>query len=202
MTGFSCPRTCPQYGDSLCRFRPILDQIGPARVCSHTVKVKVDYNDLEALRRAVLSMSGTWLATGTHQLFDGQSAHGQGIQLPNWRYPIVLDAAGEMHYDDYGGQWGRVSDLDTLRAEYAIIRAETVAREIGWQTERTAQGLTVYHPAGGALTLSRDMTVDTTGFIGSACHEAREALGLAVDGEVTTKPEALAVPARINLPLA
>lgn len=198
MDNFTCPRTCAFM--ELCRFQPILSAVGSAGVYSHTVKVKVDMTDTETLRRAVEGMGGRWIGQGTHAMFAGQSATGLGFTLPNWRYPLTVDSAGELHYDDYHGSWGNVADLATLRAEYAFSRAETAAVEQGWQTERTADGLRVYHPSGGILDLSKTMLCETTGFIGSGCHDARLQLGLPAAEAPVNKTEHDQAQAQCQMP--
>ncbi len=61
---------------------------------------------------------------------------------------MVCNAAGKLSFDDYDGRWGNVADAETLRAEYAITAAELAAASVGWISERTADGLRVFHPVG------------------------------------------------------
>lgn len=196
---FDCSRTCPMAGERWCRFRPLLDTLGSVQVCSHTTKIKVEYSDPDQLRLAVQAMGGTWLGMGTHDLYES-NATGYGWTLPGWTFPIVQSKTGELHYDDYKGRWGNVADLQRLKSEYAASKTELECVKLGWQCERTAEGLRVYHPSGGVLDLRHDMTCDTTGFVGSSCHEARLALGLAADGDVANKAEYGQTAARVSLP--
>jgi hypothetical protein len=168
-------------------------------VNSHTTKIRVEYTDREQLSLAVRAMGGKVLGMGSHQQYKGydpttggrvdNKITGFGFELPGWRYPVVLDSAGELHYDDYSGSWGNVADLVRLKAEYTFAATERAAVELGWTTERTVQGLTVNHPQGGVLTVSKDGICETTGFQGAGCHEARETLGLKSDGPIVNKPE-------------
>jgi hypothetical protein len=185
-----------------CRFMPVLRTLGIATVYSHTVRVKVDYRDPDQLRAAVEAMGGAWIGQGTHQLFAGQSATGHGFTLPGWNFPLVLDSAGELHFDDFSGSWGDTKHLEQLKTEYAFVKTEREAQLLGWQTERTDNGLLVYHPDGGLLTVSREMVCETTGFVGTGCHDARLALGLAADGSPVNKVEHDQAAARIQLPTA
>lgn len=195
---FTCPRSCPSARTHWCRFNALFRLIGAPRVHSHTVRVKVDFTDADALRAAVRALNWKWLGQGKHQLYGSNAATGHAFQIPNWRFPCVLDAAGELHYDDYNGNWGNVADLEQLRAAYLSTRVETAASLLGWQTERTPQGVTVYHPQGGVLTVSHDGVCDTTGFTGTGCHEAREQLGLQADGAAINKSEIDHMPAVIH----
>jgi hypothetical protein len=42
---------------------------------------------------------------GTHRLFSGHVS-GLGVQLPDWRYPVVCNlSSGELKFDNYNGHW-------------------------------------------------------------------------------------------------
>ena len=180
---FSCPRTCPMFEkrttDGLfdCRFRAIIDRIGPTRTTSHTVKVRVDYRDPRALELACDRLKWKWHGFGKHELFEA-GVTGHGFTPEGWYYPAVLDADGEMHSDTFNGSWGDPAKMDLLKGEYAMATAQLAAKELGWQSERTDAGLIIYHPSAGVLTISKHGNCETTGFVGSSCHAARESLGL------------------------
>jgi hypothetical protein len=195
---FACPRTCPGAGDFWCRFRLVLDVLGPVRVNSHTARIAVEFRDPSTLTGAVQAMGGTWLGPGTHPLFSGPVA-GHGFQLPGWRYPLVLEASGELAYDDFNGHWGNVADLETLKGQYAMGAAEQAAQAQGWLCERSPQGLTIHHPSGGTMTVSATGQVDAVGFVGQGCHDAILTLGLPLT-DVQAKPEYGAVQAAVQLP--
>jgi hypothetical protein len=183
VVSFDCDRTCPKYekeqgGLFLCRFMAILT-FARLAVHSHTAKITVEYHKhIDALKAAVEAMGGTWLGEGTHKLFDG-SKSGWGFRLPKWNYPLVVDASGQLSYDDYNGAWGKVADLDRLKGAFAVQAAYQNASALGWQTEMAGDKLIVHHPEGGQIEIDADK-ISTSGFQGGACHAAREALGLAV----------------------
>jgi hypothetical protein len=195
---FVCPRTCPLVGQRWCRFRPVLDRLGPVRADSHTARIEVDFTDPASFQAAVESLGGTWLGAGTHRLFEGEVA-GLGFRLPDWQYPLVLQGDGQLAYDDYRGCWGNVRDLERLKGAYALCAAEQAARAQGWLTERTGEGLLIHHPTGGTLTVTAGGAVDANGFCGQGCHEAVLQLGLPVT-EVQAKPEFGQVAAEVQLP--
>ena len=206
MTPFTCPRTCPLFGDKTCRFQTVFDHLGPAQVMSHTVKIKVAFTDPAALQSGVESMGGTWLGMGTHSLYSGDRG-GYGFTLPGWNYPLVLDwpalselkaGKGELFYDDYGGKWGNVADLEKLTSAYAVGVAEQAAIAQGWQCEHNEEGLVIYHPSGGTLTVRGTGVMDAAGFAGKGCHEAIEQLGLPFD-VLGVKPEYGQVKAEVQL---
>jgi len=203
---FDCARTCPAHeaktnGLYLCRFNPLFRAIGATpTVHSHTVKVKVDYTDPDALRGAVLALGWKWLGAGTHRLFSGNTATGHGFHIPNWQHPCILQEDGTLAFDDYHGHWGNVKDLDQLKAAYLTATVETAAKNLGWQYERTPQGITVYEPNGGILNVSNEGVCDTTNFVGTGCHDARTALGLMAEGTAVNKAEIDHLPAVIQQP--
>ena len=187
-THFDCPRTCPLFERrDLCRVNPVFKAIGPVVVNSHTVKVKVEYNDQGALRGSVEAMGGTWLGQGNHSLYERGKVEGLGFRLPGWNYPLVLKSNGELAYDDYGGCWGNVKDLETLKSQYTISQATQAAAAQGWQTELNGTELVIHHPDGGSLTIN-GQSLDATGFTGTGCHDAIVALGLPF-GDAVAKTE-------------
>lgn len=88
---------------------------------SHTVKVAVSLSNREFLEAAREKLNLPAFKEGRHQLYDGTQMNGLALQLPNWRYPIVIDIAkGEAKYDNYGGTWGKQVELDKLCQAYAV----------------------------------------------------------------------------------
>lgn len=185
---FTCARSCALADLDVCRFLPILPT--RALVNSHTATVKVEFTDLSALKIAIESMGGTFLGQGEHKLYAGKE-NGIGFRLPGWQYPLVVNGAGELRYDDYKGKWGKVSSIAKLSTEYSISLAQSNCELLGWQTERSIDGLTVHHPAGGTLVISGD-NVDASGFAGAGCHAAIMSLGLPI-ASMLPKPEFSAV---------
>jgi hypothetical protein len=189
MRNFSCDRTCPLLAE--CIFGPVLRTLGGTYVHSHTVRVRVEFRNIEALRAAVLQLNGQWLGNGNHALYQTQEV-GHGFRLPNWRYPLVLRPDGSLALDDYHGAWGNRADIDRLKAAYAVAAAERQCAELGWYTERQADGsLLIYHPSGATMTVAADGTVDAQGFHGQGCESATHAIAQAIGGVTDSlrKPE-------------
>jgi hypothetical protein len=187
-TNFSCQRTCQLVGKFFCKFRPILDLLGPVKVNSHTATIKVAYDDPKAFECAVLSLGGQWYGYGSYNLGDS-TQQGYGFRLPMsgrtvgntgfWHHEIVLRDDGQLAFDEYGGVWGDVAGLAKLAGAYAVGKAKVQADLLGWQSEPVAGGgITIYHPSGGVLTITADSKVDFDGFMGSNCHKAAAELGL------------------------
>lgn len=152
---------------------------------SHTAQIAADYSHTEALERAVRAIGGHLGGQGTHCLY-GSRETGMAIVLPGWNYPIVVRADNTLAYDDFNGAWGNVSDLDRLHEEYSWALTEIAAQSIGWQCERIENGVRVYHPSGGTITVTQT-TVDLAGFTGGMCAEAMRQLALPTEN-VQAKP--------------
>jgi hypothetical protein len=145
---------------------------------SHTVNVKIEFRDRAALAAAVAALGGKVLGEGSYKLFSSTEG-GLGIQLPGWKYPLIVKASGELAFDDYKGSWGNRADIEKLRAEYALEAARQAAEAQGWYCERQDDRLLIYHPE-GLITVSADGVVDASGFQGKSCTKATEPIELAL----------------------
>jgi hypothetical protein len=78
-----------------------------------------------------------------------------------------------------------------LQGEYATIAIEMKCDQLGWYHERNGNTVTVYHPAGGTVTVDQEGQLDAQGFHGSSCTDAtlplEQALGRRLGESV--KPE-------------
>jgi len=98
---------------------------------SHIVTVKTEVRDVVAVRAACRRLGLAEPTHGTVKLFSGE-ATGLAVQLPEWSYPVVCDAAkGQIHYDNFGGRWGSQTELDRFLQIYAVERAKLEARRRG-----------------------------------------------------------------------
>lgn len=156
---------------------------------SHTVTVKVELKNREALSFSIGKMGGKILGKGTHRLFQG-NVEGFGFRLNGWSYPLVLKADGDLAYDDYSGHWGNVKDLEKLKGLYTMTCAEMKARELGWYTEVSPEEITIYHPSGGVIKVTASGVVDAEGFIGSSCSSATGQLEAALGSRLSETQKA------------
>ena len=68
---------------------------------------------------------------GAHRLFSGQVT-GLGVQLPDWRYPVVCNLeTGQLRYDNYNGRWGEQQHLDAFLQAYTVEKTKIEARRKG-----------------------------------------------------------------------
>ena len=98
---------------------------------SHIVTVQTEVRDATAVRSACSRLKLDAPVQGTFKLFSTE-ATGLGVQLPDWRYPIVCDTAtGKVQFDNYGGRWGAQKELDRFMQTYAVEKARIEARKRG-----------------------------------------------------------------------
>ena len=98
---------------------------------SHIVTVKTEIRDPTALAAACRRLGLAEPVQGKARLFTSE-AEGLIVNLPDWRYPVVVDTAEhQIRYDNYGGQWGKQCELDRLLQAYSVEKAKLEARRAG-----------------------------------------------------------------------
>ena len=98
---------------------------------SHIVTVETEVRDATAVRSACGRLKLDAPVHGIFKLFSTE-ATGLGVQLPDWRYPVVCDmTTGKVQFDNYGGHWGDQKELDRFMQSYAVEKARIEARKQG-----------------------------------------------------------------------
>ena len=98
---------------------------------SHIVTIKTEIRDPTALAAACRRLGLAEPVQGKAKLFTSE-AEGLIVNLPDWRYPVVVDTAKrQVHYDNYGQQWGKQRELDRLLQAYAVEKSKLEARRAG-----------------------------------------------------------------------
>ena len=98
---------------------------------SHIVTIKTEIRDPTALAAACRRLGLSEPIHGKARLFTSE-AEGLIVNLPDWRYPVVIDTdARQIRYDNYGEQWGKQAELDRLLQAYTIEKAKLEARRAG-----------------------------------------------------------------------
>lgn len=98
---------------------------------SHIVRIQTEVRDPQALRQAAQRLQLPEPTYGLARLFSS-SVIGWRVQLNQWRYPVVCDTqTGQLHFDNYGGRWGKQNRLDALLQSYAIEKSKIEARKQG-----------------------------------------------------------------------
>ncbi len=105
---------------------------------SHVATIALEFRDPAALGEAAATC-GLGLIQDTVRFYDGTRVTGTVIRLPGWRYPVVVDAVGRLHYDHYEGRWGDLAQLHRFRQAYAEAATTRYARAAGYLITRTTQ---------------------------------------------------------------
>lgn len=104
---------------------------------SHTVTIKAEVRDAEALRASCRRLHLPPPVEQMTRLFSSEVT-GHCVQLPRWRYPVVCDLpSGRVHYDNFGGAWGEQSQLDLLMQAYCVEKAKLESRRQGYTVTET-----------------------------------------------------------------
>jgi hypothetical protein len=105
---------------------------------SHIVKIVTRVRDAAAVAAACTRLGLPQPIQGAARLYSGQ-ASGLLVQLPGWRYPLVIDtASGEARFDNFYGRWGTMAQYDRFMQAYAVEKARLEARRKGCQVREQA----------------------------------------------------------------
>ena len=103
---------------------------------SHIVEIKTEVRDEAAVQSACSRLHLPRATRGTFQLYSSTET-GLGIELPNWKYPVVATSneagklSGQLRFDNYEGRWGSQELLDQFLQMYAVEKAKIEARKNG-----------------------------------------------------------------------
>lgn len=98
---------------------------------SHIVSIRTQVRDPIAIAFACERLALPVPVQGTAKLFSSQ-ASGLLVQLPRWRYPVVIDTArGEIAFDNFQGRWGEQQHLDRFVQIYSVEKTKLEARKQG-----------------------------------------------------------------------
>ena len=103
---------------------------------SHTVTIKTKITDLAAIQSACNRLKLPQPAKGEIKLFD-RVAQGIGVQLDGWRFPVCIEADGNLLYDNFSGFWGVPEKLDQFQQAYAVEKAKLEARKQGYTCQES-----------------------------------------------------------------
>lgn len=95
---------------------------------SHVIKLQLEIKDRDLFAQVARDMGLQVTENATVEFYGGFEQSGLAVQLPDWMYQIVVDDAGEVHYDNFNGYWGDIQELNHLSQEYvaAVVEREAV----------------------------------------------------------------------------
>ena len=105
---------------------------------SHVATIALEFRDPAALSEAA-AVCGLDLRQEMVTFYDGTHVTGTALRLPGWRYPVVVDVEGCLHYDHYEGRWGNLAQLHRFQQAYAEAATTRFARARGYLITRTTQ---------------------------------------------------------------
>ncbi|MGD9156883.1 MAG: hypothetical protein PVG39_00620 [Desulfobacteraceae bacterium] len=90
---------------------------------SHISIFKHKITDLNSLKKVCLGkgITFTQVANGkvTGEFYRDQTHSGVAkIELSKWRYPLIIDEEGRIHYDNFGSQTGSMDQFGDLLQDY------------------------------------------------------------------------------------
>ena len=98
---------------------------------SHVLTIETRVRDPAVVAQACERLKLPPPRQGTFQLFATQ-ATGLAVELSGWKFPLVCDThTGRLQYDNYGGRWGEVAQLNAFLQRYAVEAARLAARREG-----------------------------------------------------------------------
>ncbi|OAI48216.1 hypothetical protein AYO44_07590 [Planctomycetaceae bacterium SCGC AG-212-F19] len=98
---------------------------------SHIVSIKTQLKDEAAITAACQRLNLTAPVHGTAKLYSGQ-ATGLLVQLPGWKYPVVIDTpSGNIEFDNFEEAWGEQKQFDIFLQAYAVEKEKLEARRRG-----------------------------------------------------------------------
>lgn len=108
---------------------------------SHTVTIKTDVKNKQAIAAACQRLNLPQPVDGTFRLFQNEDVKGTAVHLPNWQYPVVINTdTGAVAYDNFNGYWGNMAEYDKFMQAYAVARTMQEASLQGYMaTEETLQ---------------------------------------------------------------
>jgi hypothetical protein len=98
---------------------------------SHIVTIRTEVRDVAGIQAACTRLQLPQPILGDHKLYSS-TVSGWGVQLLDWRYPIVCQTdTGRIEYDHFEGRWGDPKRLDAFLQAYAVEKAKLEARKRG-----------------------------------------------------------------------
>lgn len=100
---------------------------------SKVVKLNLQVTQPAILHEVAAELNLPVQENTTVQYFGNRTRTGTAISLPGWNYPVVVDAEGNIHYDNYEGHWGDPAQLQALTQAYSRAVVLANLRQQGFE---------------------------------------------------------------------
>src|SRR3990167_1939920 len=105
-------------------------QKGRIRKLSHTITLPDVKLSIEATIKAAQKLGWQTKESNTVRFHDGRVATGLSVQIPGWQYSVVITLTGEVIYDNYYSNWGRIEELAKLSGLAMIAMSDHSLDEV------------------------------------------------------------------------
>lgn len=108
---------------------------------SHTTKIpQAGMTDSAALAAAATAMGLVPPTSERVRMFDGTEHEGTAIRLPGWKFPVCVKEDGEVIFDNYDGNWGRLELLQEFRQQYTLALTSAAMYDHQYETQVLPNG--------------------------------------------------------------
>ena len=98
---------------------------------SHLVTIRSQVRDPQAIGLACKRLTLPAPVYGPTKMFTTTKT-GWAVKLNDWIYPVVCNTeSGEVEYDNFNGNWGKMFQLDAFLQAYSVEKAKLEARKAG-----------------------------------------------------------------------
>lgn len=109
---------------------------------SHTTTIELEIKSLSALATACRETATPYETSTSVRLYDGTLIEDCFSFTPRgWHYPVAAKD-GMLLFDNYGGKWGDIGELNKVKQRYAVNVQKETARARGYRVreERLTDG--------------------------------------------------------------
>lgn len=134
---------------------------------SHITRRTSAIKSVDLLKKACKRVPGAEYI-GRVDTARGAPNGGYQFKLKNWNSPVTVDInTGECAFDNYGGRWGKETELDAVKQGYAVEAAKAQAEAEGHEfiEEKLSDGsIKCIIPIGGGGGYDNEGTGGTSGW--------------------------------------
>ena len=87
---------------------------------SQLVTLDIKLSNINTIILVCKRLKWNYTEDASQQFYDKSIAHGLKVEIPGWKYPIIIENSGTVRFDNYNGSWGEDSHLGLLKQAYAL----------------------------------------------------------------------------------